>query len=132
MIYRLSGSARAAEVDARVLNLVQDYLLYFGRWGDVTQLMLIVLNPSAATALANAVRLVAGVSSARIELVDELLDQPEEIGDYLATRLRQYVSAASGRTNGSVMGRAVPVGPDWFPRPGVVRSGRWPPSVFPR
>jgi DNA-binding Lrp family transcriptional regulator len=132
LMYRCSGSARVAEVDARVLTLAQDYLLYFGRWGEVAQLMLIVPNPSAATALATAAGLIEGVGSARVVLVDELVDQPEDIGDYLASRLRRYVSVVPDLSAGPVMRRTMPVGPEGIQRPGVVRSMRWRRPVFPR
>ena len=131
LMYRISGSARAAEVDARILSLAEDYLLYFGRWGEVAQLMLIVPNPAAATALARAAGLVKGVSSVRVELVDELVDQPEDIGDYLAARLQRYVSAVSAGMDDPVLRRAPKVGAARTPRPWAVRSLRRSPSVLP-
>jgi len=128
LMYRPSGTARAAEVEARVLALTQDHLLYFGRWGGVAQLMLIVPNPSAATALAKATEVVKGVSWAKVELVDELIDQPEDIGDYLVSRLRRYGSPVADRASASVVPRSLATAPRGIPRPRSVPSLR---RVFP-
>ena len=120
LMFRPAGSTPAAEVRARVLELAQDYLLYFGQWGEVTQLMLIVPNPSAASALAKAAGLVEGVGWVTVELVDDLLDQPGDIGDYLAARLLRYGSGSPSRRTDPVAEGGRTHRPHGFHGPGVL------------
>lgn len=120
LMCRVSSGRQANEVRARILNLVQDHVLYLGQWGAIIQTMLILPNTSTATALARAAKLVDGVDAVMVELVDELIDQPEEIGEYLADRLDRYRSAAYASTGRPFRFWGDPFGPGSPASVGVV------------
>ncbi|MDG7008413.1 MAG: winged helix-turn-helix transcriptional regulator [Nitrososphaerota archaeon] len=72
-----------------IMRMLDDYLFYSGVWGEMDVYSMILPNPYFATRLAGMIRQVAGVKTARVDLVDEHLDQMEVFAGYVDRHLER-------------------------------------------
>ncbi len=76
-----------AEAEDMVLQIVDDFWFYAGRWERFGLYNLIIPNALTATRIAKKVGLIDGVELARVDLVDEHIDRSEILSDYITRNL---------------------------------------------
>ena len=69
-----------AELDGRLLEVLDDWTFYVGAWDELRVYFLILPRVSALTDLLEKVRRIEGVMNARGEIVEEYVDQIENLG----------------------------------------------------
>ena len=91
------GSGRKLESEQGIMKLLDEYLFYAGLFDTAGLYSMVLPSPSSATKLAARIRQVPGVRTARLELVDEHIDQMEAIGDYVQRHLKTLRALGDGR-----------------------------------
>jgi DNA-binding Lrp family transcriptional regulator/biotin operon repressor len=87
-----SDSETARTSDARILPLVADYLVFAALWDTLGMCSLILPNIRSMSRIVSSVERVEGVSSARIDIVREHIDQTK----MLAPSLERWLRTTSG------------------------------------
>lgn len=85
-----------AEAEGRVLQLVNDFMFYAGIWKDEGFYNLILPNALTATELSERAAQIEGVAMARMELVDEHIDQSQILSNYVSRRINLIKELSQG------------------------------------
>lgn len=86
-VVQYSSPKERQEAERQVLKLLDDHLFWAGVLEGAAVYSMILPNPFLATKLVEKVRKIQGVEAARIELVDEHIDQMEVFADYVSRHL---------------------------------------------
>ena len=87
LMVSFAATDKRAEVEKKILELVGNLMIYAGVWKTFGMYSMILPKVVTASDLVERVRQIRGVGHARIEFVDEHIDQTRTLGEYIERQI---------------------------------------------